>query len=44
MNIAKTLEIIGIVMIVAAGVYGHHGCLASALLVLKLAAVTQPAT
>ncbi|MGB2591198.1 MAG: hypothetical protein WBG02_14975 [Candidatus Acidiferrum sp.] len=43
MNIAKTLEIIGIVLMVAAGVYGHHGCVASALALLKLAAAVHSA-
>lgn len=26
MNLAKTLEFVGIVIMVTAGLYGHHGC------------------
>ena len=39
MNLAKTLELVGIAVMVTAGLYGHHGCLASAAVLLGLAVV-----
>lgn len=37
MNLAKTLEIVGIVIMVTAGLFGHHGCIGAAAAVLSLA-------
>lgn len=37
MKIAKTLEFVGLVLMVSAGLYGHHCCLGSAAVLLGLA-------